>query len=81
MGPLDVTPEQLRRHDELVRRLTDMQKAAIVDDLVESGRQLARLGLEQRNPGATDALIEWLLVEQLYGAAAARRLRGVRPQR
>jgi hypothetical protein len=81
MGPLDVTPGQLSRHDELVRRLTLLQRAEIVGDMVASGRHLARVGLQQRHPGASATLIEWMLVEQLYGDAVARRLRGPRPTR
>jgi len=79
MRPLDVTAEQQRKHDELVRRLSDGEKGAILDGLIESGRQLARIGIKQRHPGATDALVEWLLIENLYGASVALRLRGQRP--
>ncbi len=81
MGPLDVTPGQLRRHDELVRGLSIAERAQVIDDLVETGRHLARVGLRQRQPGASEALIEWLLVDQLYGEQVARRLRGPRPSR
>ena len=81
MGPLDVTPAQLRRHDELVRGLSVVQRAEVIEDLVETGRHLARIGLRQRHPGASEALVEWLLVEQLYGEPVARRLRGPRPMK
>lgn len=79
MGPLDVTPEQLRKQAMLFDRLSDLERARVIDDLFRTGRQLAEAGLRERHPKASAALIEWLLVEQLYGAAAANRLRGTRP--
>lgn len=81
MLPLDVTPAQQRRHDELARRLTTEQRARLIDDLWRTGRQLAEAGVRDRPPGASEPLVRWLLTELLYGAAVAERLYGPRPAR
>lgn len=79
MGPLDVTPEQLRKQAMLYDRLSDLERARVINDLYWTGRQLAEAGLRERHPDAGPALLEWLLIEELYGASVATRLRGTRP--
>lgn len=81
MGPLDVTSEQLRKQAALFDRLSDVERARVINDLFWTGRRLAEAGLRERHPGASAQLIDWLLVEQLYGEPVALRLRGARPAR
>ncbi|MFT3713150.1 MAG: hypothetical protein QM817_36305 [Archangium sp.] len=80
MLPLDVTAQQQAKHDELLRRLSEPQKSALVAGLWKAGRQLAEAGVRQRNPGASEALVRWLLTAVIYDEATARRLHGERPQ-
>jgi hypothetical protein len=79
MLPLDVTPSQQARHDELLQRLSEPQRAALVANLWAAGRQLAEAGVRQRNPGASERLVRWLLTSVIYDKATARRLHGERP--
>ncbi len=79
MLPLDVTPAQQRRHDELIRRLSMEERARLIDNLWRTGRQLAEAGVRERSPGASEALVRWRLTELLYGAPVAERLHGARP--
>jgi hypothetical protein len=76
---MDVTPAQQARHDELMRRLTEPQRAALFANLWAAGRQLAEAGVRQRNPGASEALVRWLLTSVIYDDATARRLHGEKP--
>lgn len=77
--PLDVTPAQQARHDELLRALSEPQRAALVAGLWTAGRQLAEAGVRARNPGASEALVRWLLTAVIYDEATAVRLHGTRP--
>ena len=79
MLPLDVTPAQQRLQDERVRQMTTVEKARALDDLCSAVRQLAEVGIRQRQPGASPALVRWLLAAQIYGEAVALRVLGDRP--
>ncbi len=79
--PLDVSPAQQARHDALLRKLGDPQRAALVAGLWAAGRQLAEAGVRARNPGASEALVRWLLTATIYDEATAIRLHGNRPTR
>lgn len=79
MGPLDVTPEQLRKQAMLYDRLSDLERARVINDLFWAGRRLAEAGLRERHREASPALLDWLLIEELYGPSVATRLRGARP--
>ncbi len=79
MLPLDVTPAQQARHDELLRKLNEPQRAALVAGLWAAGRQLAEAGVRARHPGASVALTRWLLTSVLYDEATAVRLHGEKP--
>lgn len=79
MLPLDVTNAQLNRQAELLRRLSEPQRSALVAALWKTGRQLAEAGVRARNPGASEALVRWLLTATIYDEATAQRLHGSRP--
>lgn len=79
MLPLDVSPAQQARHDELLRGLSEPQRAALVAGLWAAGRQLAEAGVRSRNPGASESLVRWLLTSVIYDEATAVRLHGARP--
>lgn len=55
MLPLDITPDQQARHDELLHRLSEPQRAALVANLWVAGRHLAEAGVRHRNPGASES--------------------------
>ncbi len=78
MIPLDVTPAQQARHDELLRALSEPQRGAVISGLWAAGRQLAEAGVRARNPGASEALVRWLLTAVIYDEATAVRLHGPR---
>jgi hypothetical protein len=77
--PLDVTPAQQRRHDELLRRLSEPQRASLVAGLWSTGRQLAEAGVRARHPSASEALVRWLLTAVIYDEPTALRLHGTKP--
>lgn len=79
MLPLDVTPAQQARQDELRRRLSEPQRAALFAGLWATGRQLAEAGVRARNPNASEVLVRWLLTALLYDEATSVRLHGPRP--
>ena len=79
MLPRDVTPEQMKFQDGLVRQMSPERRVAALNQMCDGVRQLAVLGLRDRFPQASDALVRWLLVTQIYGEATARRLLGERP--
>jgi len=80
MLALDVTAAQQARHDELLRRLSQPQRFALVVGLWTTGRQLAELGVRARHPTAIEPLIRWLLTATLYDEPTAVRLHGPRPR-
>ena len=81
MSPRDVTAEEQRQADERVRRLSEAEKTPVIDDRFWTARKMAAAGIREKNPGASDQLLDWLVVEHVYGTAVANRLRGARPAR
>lgn len=68
-----------RKQDAMWLALSDVQRARAVFEMCKGGRELALLGIRDRNPGASEALQRWLLCELLYGLDDAVRFLGPRP--
>jgi hypothetical protein len=79
MLPRDVHPEMLKKHDELLRRQTEVQRARGVQRLWEAGRHMARLNVRARYPDASEQLIRWLTTELIYDTRTAEQILGPRP--
>lgn len=79
MQPLDVSGPQLEHQADLLRRLSEPQRSELVAGLWATGRRLADSGVRARNPGASEALVRWLVTALIYGDATALRLHGARP--
>jgi hypothetical protein len=75
----DVTPELQRKQDAMWLALSDQARAHAVSEMCRGGRELALVGIRERNPGASTSLERWLLCELLYGQADAVRFLGPRP--
>ncbi|OGO29478.1 MAG: hypothetical protein A2Z16_12040 [Chloroflexi bacterium RBG_16_54_18] len=61
---------------ELIRRMPSWKKFAAVDDLNETIKMLAALGIQQRHPGATPEQVRRLLADQMLGEDLARKVYG-----
>jgi hypothetical protein len=61
---------------ELIRRMPSWKKFAVVDDLNETVKTLALLGIRQRHPDATPQQVRYLLAEQMLGEELARKVYG-----
>lgn len=81
MMPCDVTPEQMRFHDELIRRASPSQRTAALDSICAGVRELAAIGIKHRHPEASAELHRWMLAELIYGREVAERIVGPRPAR
>jgi hypothetical protein len=79
MAARDLSPEVQRKHDALWRSRSDAERAQAVGEMCQAGRELALIGIRQRNPAISVALERWLLCELLYGQADAIRFLGSRP--
>lgn len=79
MAARDVSPELQRKHDAMWLSRSTAERAQAVAEMCKAGRELALIGIRQRNPGASVALQRWLLCALLYGEADANRFLGARP--
>jgi len=79
MSMRDVHPLMLKKHDEMLRAQTLQERVTGVERMWTTGRQMAWLNVRSRHPSASDALVQWLVAELVYGSAAAERVLGLRP--
>lgn len=71
---LDMSPEARARYYEMISRLTPEARAKKVAALCRATRELARAGIRQSRPDASQHEVEIELVSRLYGPAVALQL-------
>jgi hypothetical protein len=70
----DTSPEALRVQFAALRRLTVAERLALMDDLTMLAQTMAREGLKQRNPGATESELDLLFSRLVLGPDLASRV-------
>ncbi len=76
----DMDPEAEEVYVAILRRLSAWEKANLIADMVESGRELVLLNLRQRYPDAGEEQILRYLAERTLGSELARRVYGPLPE-
>lgn len=64
---------------EVLRRLPARRRLEMLDDACRLSRELARVGLRRRHPGASPEVIERLLMDLVLGEELAELAYGPRP--
>jgi hypothetical protein len=76
----DIDPRAERVYIAILRRLSAWEKANLIADMAESGRQLVLLNLRKRHPDAGEEEILRYLAERMLGPELARRVYGPLPE-
>jgi len=74
MRPHDTSEEAHQVQMEAYRRMTPERKIALVFELSETVRELARGGIRQRHPEYTDEDVKRALAVLLYGREVAEKV-------
>ncbi len=77
LADIDTAAEQA--YVAILRRLSAWEKANLIADMVESGRELVLLNLRQRYPDASEEEILRYLAERTLGSELATRVYGPSP--
>ncbi len=76
----DTDPKAERVYTSILRQLSVGEKAELIADMAESGRELVLLSLRKRHPQASDKEILRYLAERMLGPELAGRVYGPLPE-
>jgi hypothetical protein len=76
----DTDPKAERVYTAILRQLTAWQKANLIADMAESGRELVLLNIRKRHPDGGEEEILRYLAECMLGPELARRVYGPLPE-
>jgi hypothetical protein len=76
----DTDPKAEQVYIAILRRLSAWEKAKLIADMAESGRELVLLNLRKRHPDASDEEILRYLAERMLGPELAERVYGPLPE-
>ncbi len=72
----DIDPRAEQAYLAALRRLTALEKARLIGDMTESGRQLVLLTIRKQHPEAGEQEILRYLAERMFGPELAARVYG-----
>jgi hypothetical protein len=75
----DMDPAAERVYLEILRRLSAWEKANLIADMAESGRELVRLNIRRDHPEASEEEMLRYFAERTLGSDLARRAYGPLP--
>jgi len=64
----DTSPEARRRYFELLRSKSEAEKLEMAAALSAAAREMTRVGIRMRNPGASEEEVRRIFREIVYGA-------------
>ena len=70
----DTSRESLRVQFAALRRIPPARRLALMDDLTELARAMAREGVRRRHPGLTEAELDVLFFQLVLGADLAAKV-------
>jgi Rv0078B-related antitoxin len=76
----DTDPQAERVYTAILRQLSPWEKANLIADMAESGRELVLLNVRKRHPDAGDEEIFRYLAERMLGPEVAGRVYGPLPE-
>jgi HEPN domain-containing protein len=76
----DTDPKAERVYTAILRRLSAWEKANLIADMAESGRELVLLNIRKRYPQAGEEEILRYLAERMLGSELAKRVYGPLPE-
>ena len=76
----DTDPKAERVYTAILRQLSVREKAELIADMAESGRELVLLSLRKRHPDASDEESLRYLAERMLGPELAGRVYGPLPE-
>ena len=72
----DTHPKIEKMQIELIRHMPSWKKFAAVDDLNETVKILAVIGIKERRPNATPKQVQRMLAERMLGVELAQKVYG-----
>ena len=76
----DIDPVAERVYTAILRRLSAWEKANLITDMAESGRELVLLNIRKSHPDAGEEMVLCYLAERMLGPELAGRVDGPPPE-